>query len=104
LEPQKQTEYSKSLKLDQREEILMDKESDAELEEIHKLMEPSVQSCLSSEDKYQGNHNYVSARTGDVPNVSHFAGPPNGNQSINQSDVSNIHANPLIQDDFFRLH
>jgi len=36
----------------------VDKESDAELEEINKLTEPCVQSCLSSEDKYQGNHTY----------------------------------------------
>lgn len=61
----------------------MDKASDMELEEINKLMEPRVQSCLSSEDKYHGNHIYVSARTGDVPNVSDFSGPTNGNQSIN---------------------
>jgi hypothetical protein len=58
LEPQKQAEYSKALKLDEREEILPDEESDVELEEINKLMEPRVQSCLSSEDKYQGNHIY----------------------------------------------
>jgi len=56
LEPQKQAECSKALKLDEREEILMDKEYDAELEKIHKLMESCVQSCLYSEDKYQGNH------------------------------------------------
>jgi hypothetical protein len=35
LEPQKQAEYSKALKLDEREEIPMDKESDVELEEIN---------------------------------------------------------------------
>jgi hypothetical protein len=109
LESQKQAEYSKALKLDEREEILMDKESDVELEEINKLMEPHVQSCLSSEDKYQRNHIYISARTGVVPNVSDFAGPPKGNKSANQSiknqsDVSNIRANLLLQDDFFRLH
>lgn len=56
MEPQKQAECSKALKLDEREEILMDKEYDAELEKIHKLMESCVQSCLYSEDKYQGNH------------------------------------------------
>jgi len=130
LESQKQAEYSKALKLDEREEILMDKDSDVELGEINRLMEHHVQSCLSSEDKYQGNHIYISARIGDVPNVSDFAGPPNGNrigevpnvsdfagptngnQSINQptnqptyqSDVSNICVNPLLQDDFLRLH
>jgi hypothetical protein len=37
--------------MDEREDVSMDKESDAELEKINKLMKPHVQSYLSSEEE-----------------------------------------------------
>jgi len=72
----------------------MDNESDMELEEINKLMEQCVQSCLSSEDKYQGNYIYISARIGDVPNVSDFAGTSNGNIIGDVPNVSDFAGPP----------
>ena len=44
MEPQKRAEYSKPLEADEIEEVIMDEESDKELEEADELMEPRVQS------------------------------------------------------------
>ena len=49
MEPQKRAKLSKSLDPDEIEEVLMDEESDEELED--KVMERRVQSSSSSEDE-----------------------------------------------------
>jgi len=50
MEPQKRAKYSKSLYPDEIEEVLMDEESDEELEDRDKVVEPRVKSSPSSED------------------------------------------------------
>jgi hypothetical protein len=50
MEPHKQPKYSKSLDPDEIEEVLMVEESDEELEDRDKVVEPRVQSSSSSED------------------------------------------------------
>jgi hypothetical protein len=49
MEPHKRAKYSKSLDPDEIEEVLMDEESDEELED--EVVEPCVQSSSSSEDE-----------------------------------------------------
>ena len=51
MEPNKRAKYSKSLDPDEIEEVLMDEDSDEELEDRDKVMEPRVQSSLSSENE-----------------------------------------------------
>ena len=51
MEPHKQAKYSKSLDPDEIEEVLMDEESDEELEDRDEVVEPCVQSSSSSEDE-----------------------------------------------------
>jgi hypothetical protein len=50
MEPHKEAKYSKSLDPDKIEEVLMNEDSDEELEERDEVMEPHVQSFSSSED------------------------------------------------------
>ena len=50
MEPHKRAKYSKSLDPDEIEEVLMDEESDKELENWDKMVEPSVHSSSSSDD------------------------------------------------------
>ena len=91
MEPQKRARYSKSLEPDEIEEVLMDEESDEELEETYELMESHVQSS-SSEDEDSTEETEVTFRTrraGDSSNVFDFTGPPNG---LNQSATSDINA------------
>jgi len=49
MEPQKRAKHSKSLDPDKIEEVLMDEESDEELED--EVMEPRIESSSSSEDE-----------------------------------------------------
>jgi len=51
MEPHKQAKYSKSLDPYEIEEVLLDEESDKELEDKDKVMEPRVQYSSSSEDE-----------------------------------------------------
>jgi hypothetical protein len=91
MEPQKRARYSKPLEPDEIEEVLMDEESDEELEETDELMESHVQSS-SSEDKESTEETEVMfrARTaGDSSNVFDFTGPPHG---VNRSAASDINA------------
>ena len=49
MEPHKRAKYSKSLDPDEIEEVLMNEESDKELENRDEVVEPSVHSSSSSE-------------------------------------------------------
>jgi hypothetical protein len=51
MDPHKRAKYSKSLDPEEIEEVLMDKESDEELEDRDKVVEPRVQSSSPSEDE-----------------------------------------------------
>ena len=90
MEPQKRAKLSKSLDPGEIEEVLMDEESDEELED--EVMEPCVQSSSSSEDEDGAGKTEVAfraARAGDSSNFLNFTGPPNG---VNQSAASDINA------------
>ena len=79
MEPHKQAKYSKSLDPDEIEEVLMDEESDEELED--KVVEPCVQSSPSSEDEDNAKETEVvfrAARATDSSNFLNFTRPPNG--------------------------
>jgi len=74
MEPQKRGKYSKLLEL---EEILMDEDSDEELEET----DERTQSSSSSEDEDNTEETEVVFRTRrakDSSNVFDFTGPPSG--------------------------
>lgn len=91
MEPQMRARYSKPLEPDEIEEVLMDEESDEELEETDELMESRVQSS-SSEDEDSTRETEVTfraRRAGDSSNVFDFTGPPNG---VNRSAASDINA------------
>ena len=51
MEAHKRAKCSKSLDPDEREEVLMDEESDEELEDTDKVVERRVQSSSTSEDE-----------------------------------------------------
>jgi len=92
MEPHKRAKYSKSLDLEEIEEVLMDEESDEELEERDKVVEPHVQSSSSSEDEDDAEETEVAfwaTRARDSSNFLNFTGPPNG---VNQSAASDINA------------
>jgi len=92
VEPQKRAKYSKSCEPDEIEEVLMDEESDEELEETNKVMEPLVQSSSSLEDADDTEETEVKFRatiSGDSSNVLDFTGPSNG---INRSATSDCYA------------
>jgi len=92
MEPHKRAKYSKSLDPDEIEEVLMDEESDEELEDRDKVVEPRVQSSTSSEDEDDVEETEVAfraTRPGDLSNFLNFTVPPNG---INQSAASDINA------------
>ena len=80
MEPHERAKYSKSLDADEIEEVLMDEDSDEELEERDKVKEPRVQSSSSSEDDdtEEIEVTFQATRAGDSSNVFHFDGPPNG--------------------------
>jgi len=79
MEPQKRAKHSKSLNPDEIEEVLMDEESDEELED--EVTEPRVQSSSSSEDEDDAEETEVAfraARARDLSNFLNFTGPSNG--------------------------
>ena len=81
MEPHKRAKYSKSLDPDEIEEVLMDEESDEELEDTDKVVEPHVQSSSSSEDEDAAEETEVAfqaTKAGDSSNFLNFTGPPNG--------------------------
>jgi hypothetical protein len=81
MEPHKQAKYSKSFDPEGIDEVLMDDESDEELEDIDKVVEPRVQSSSSSEDEEDAEETetaFWAARAGDSSNFLNFNGPPNG--------------------------
>jgi hypothetical protein len=70
----------------------MDEESDEELEDRDKVVEPRVQSSSSSEDEDDAEETEVAfraTRAGDSSNFLNFTGPPNG---VNRSAASDINA------------
>ena len=92
MEPHKRAKYSKSLDPDEIEAVLMDEDSDEELEDRDKVMEPHVQSSLSSENEDDPEETEVAFRTTrarDSSNFLNFTGPPNG---VNRSAASDINA------------
>ena len=71
MEPHTWAKYSKSLNPDEIEDVLMDKESDEELEERDEVVEPHVQSSSSSEDEDDAEETEVAfwvTRAGDSSN------------------------------------
>jgi hypothetical protein len=92
MEPHKQAKYSKSLDPDEIEEVLMDDESDEELEDIDEVVEPRVQSSSPSEDEEDADETEVvfqAARAGDSSNFLNYTGPLSG---INRSAAPDINA------------
>jgi hypothetical protein len=83
--------YSKSLDPDEIEEVLMDEESDEELEDGDEVVEPRVQSSSSSEDEGDAEETEVAfraTRAGDSSNFLNFTGPPNGVNRTAASDIN----------------
>jgi hypothetical protein len=92
MEPQKRARYSKPLEPEEIEEVLMNEESDEELEETDELMESHVQSSSSSEEEDNAEETEITfraRRAGDSPNIFDFTGPPYG---INRSAAPDINA------------
>ena len=88
MEPQKRVKYSKSLDLDEIEEVLMDEE----LEDRGEVMEPRVYPTSSSEDEDDAEETEIefrATRAGDSSNFLNFTGPPNG---VSRSAASDINA------------
>jgi len=63
MEPHKRAKYSKSLDPDEIEEVLLDEDSDEELEDRDKVVEPHVQSSSSSENEDDAEETEVAFRT-----------------------------------------
>ena len=92
MEPHKRAKHSKSLDPDEIEEVLMDEDSDEELEDRDEVMECRIQSSSSSEDEEDTEEievTFRATRPGDSSNVLDFTGPPNG---VNRSAASDINA------------
>jgi len=91
MEPHKRAGYSKSLDLDEIEEVLMDEDSDEELEDRDEVMEPRVQSSSSEneDDPEETEVAFQTTRAGDSSNFLNFTGPPSG---INCSAAPDINA------------
>jgi len=91
MEPHKRAKYSKSLDPDKIEEVLLDEESDKELEDRDEVVEPRVQSSSSSEDEDDVEETEVVFRStgaGDSSNFLNFTGPPNGIKRSATSDTN----------------
>jgi hypothetical protein len=92
MESHKRAKYSKLLDPDEKQEVLMDEESDEELEDRDELVEPRLQSSSFPEDEDDAEETEVAfraTRAGDSSNFLNFTGPPNG---INRSDAPDINA------------
>jgi hypothetical protein len=92
MEPHRTAKYSKSLDPDETEEVLMNEDSDEELEDRDEMMEPRIQSSLSSEDDEDTEEiedTFRATRPGDWSNILDFTGPPSG---VNRSVASDRNA------------
>ena len=69
MEPHKQAKYSKSLDPDEIEEVLLDEDSDEELEDRDEVVELCVQSSSSSENEDDAEETEVAFRT----NILHIS-------------------------------
>jgi len=106
MEPRKRVRYSKSMELPEIEEILMEDESDKELEELNKLIEgsqnasspassssspphppPPSSSPPPSSDEEEIEIEFRDRREIDTANIHDFTGLPNG---VKQSAAPNI--------------
>ena len=93
MEPQKRRKYSKLLEAEEIEEVLMDEDSDEELEGV----DERLQSSSSSEDEDNTKETEVMFRTrraGDSSNAFGFTGPPHGVKSSAAADI-NAESSPL---------
>jgi len=93
MEPQKRGKYSKPLEPEEIEEVLMDEDSDKELEEI----DEHTQSSSSSEDEDNTEETEVMFRTRraeDSSQVFDFTGPPSGVNCSAAPDI-NAESSPL---------
>jgi hypothetical protein len=81
MEPHKQAKNSKSLDPYEIEEVLMDEESDEELDYRDEMLEPCLQSSSSSEDEDNAEETedeFRATRARDSSNFLNFTGPQNG--------------------------
>ena len=103
MEPHKRAKYSKSHDADEIVEVLMDKDSDEELEERDEVMKPRVQSSSSSEDDTEDIElTFRATRAVDSSYVFDFTGPPNDVNRLAASDI-NAESSPFsILTLFFR--
>jgi hypothetical protein len=75
IERQKKATYSKPFQLEDRQEVLIDEESDGKLEQINKSMKSCVQYCTLSEDDKNTNKSeatFQTLRAGDKSNIVGF--------------------------------
>jgi hypothetical protein len=91
--------YSKRLEGGEIEEILMEEESDEELEEINDLIHPPENASSSSssseeeEEEEEGEMRFRVRRRGDSANILDFTGYPNG---INRTAAPDIGGATLV--------
>ena len=91
MKPHKQAKNSKSLDPDKIEELLMDEQSDEELEDRDEVVDLRVQSSSTSDDEDDVEGTKVAFRTtraGDSSNFLNFTAPPNGINSSAASDIN----------------
>ncbi|PNF29671.1 PiggyBac transposable element-derived protein 4 [Cryptotermes secundus] len=95
MEPQKRARYSKRLDAEELQEILMEEESDEELDDINDFTDPrpgilsSSSSSSSDNEAEEPEIRFRHRRPGDLPKVLDFTGPPSG---INRSAAPNINS------------
>jgi hypothetical protein len=88
----KKAKYLKSLDPNEIEEVLLDENSDEELEERDEVMEPLVQFTSSSEnegDTEEIEVTFRATRAGDSSNIFDFTLTPNG---VNRPAASDVNA------------
>jgi hypothetical protein len=91
MEPQMRARYSKPLEPEEIEEVLMDEESDEELEQTDELMESRVQSSSSPGEEDNAEETEITfwaRRAGDSPNIFDFTGPLYGVNRLAASDIN----------------
>jgi hypothetical protein len=96
MECHKRAKYSKSLDPEEIEEVLMDEDSDEELEDRDEVVERRVQPSSSSENEDDAVETEVAFRTtkaGDSSNFLNCTGPPSG---VNRSAAPDINAESFL--------
>jgi hypothetical protein len=91
MEPHKRAKNSKSLDPDEIEEVLMDEESEEELDDRDEVLEHRVQPSSSSEDEDDAEETEVefrATRARDSSNFLNFTGPTNGVSRSAASDIN----------------